>query len=175
MVKCGRCGVEIADSFDICPNCGNNLAESQTSAKSSEDLKCPSCGESLKPNAEFCSKCGTKVANDLNRCENCGSEIPDGVLFCPTCGAKVKQPQKNQQVNICRNCGFKLEEDSAFCPECGANIQTGEKVTIPIKNSNQGFIDKININSIIKPTIVALVVSIILSISPCPFYNYMSS
>ncbi|WP_405276769.1 zinc-ribbon domain-containing protein [Methanobrevibacter sp.] len=164
MVKCSRCGVEIADSFDICPNCGNNLAESQTPAESSEDLKCPSCGESLKPNADFCSKCGTKVANDSNRCENCGSEVPDAVLFCPTCGAKVKQPQKTQQVNICRNCGFKLESDSTFCPECGTNIQTGEMATIPTKNSNQGFIDKININSIIKPTIVALVVSIILSI-----------
>ena len=164
MVKCSRCGVEIADSFDICPNCGNSLAESQTPAESSEDLKCPSCGESLKPNADFCSKCGTKVANDSNRCENCGSEVPDAVLFCPTCGAKVKQPQKTQQVNICRNCGFKLESDSAFCPECGTNIQTGEMATIPTKNSNQGFIDKININSIIKPTIVALVVSIILSI-----------
>lgn len=164
MVKCSRCGVEIADTFDICPNCGNNLAESQTPAESSEDLKCPSCGESLKPNADFCSKCGTKIANESNRCETCGSEVPDGVLFCPTCGTKVKQPQKTQQVNICRNCGFQLEDDATFCPECGANLQTGEMAAIPTKNSNQGFIDKININSIIKPTLVALVVSIILSI-----------
>ena len=164
MVKCSRCGVEIADSFDICPNCGNNLAESQTSAGLNEDLRCPACGESLKPYADFCSKCGTKVVNDSNRCENCGSEVPEGILFCQTCGTKVKQPQKTQQVNICPNCGFKLEDDSVFCPECGANIQTGEIATIPTKNSNQGFIDKININNIIKPTIVALVVSIILSI-----------
>ena len=75
MVKCGRCGVEIADSFDICPNCGNNLAESQTSAKSSEDLKCPSCGESLKPNAEFCSKCGTPIDEGHKFCRKCGTPV----------------------------------------------------------------------------------------------------
>ena len=164
MVKCSRCGVEIDDSFDICPNCGNNLAESQISSESNDNTICPSCGESLKPNADFCSKCGTKVVDDSNRCESCGSEVPDGVLFCPTCGTKVTQHQKTPQVKICRNCGFQLDEDTTFCPECGTNIQTGEMANIPTNNSNQGFIDKININAIIKPTIVALVISIILSI-----------
>ena len=164
MVKCSRCGVEIADSFDVCPNCGNNLTESQTPPESSEDLKCPSCGELLQPDADFCIKCGTKVVNDSNRCENCGSEVPDGVLFCPTCGTKVKQPQRTQQANICPNCGFKIEDEGAFCPECGTNIKTGEKKTIPTNNSNQGFIDKINLNNIIKPTVVALIVAIILSV-----------
>ena len=164
MVKCSRCGVEIADSFDICPNCGSNLVESQTPAESSEDLKCPSCGELLQPDEDFCTACGTKVGNDLNRCEKCGSEVQDGVLFCPTCGTKVKQPQITQPANICPNCGFKLEEDSAFCPECGTKLQTGENHSIPTNNSNQGFIDKINLNNIVKPTLVALILSIILSI-----------
>lgn len=164
MVKCSRCGVEIADSFEICPNCGNNLAEVQTSSESNEYLKCPSCGESLKPNAEFCSKCGTKVGSDSNRCERCGSEVPEGVLFCPTCGEKVIQSQRTPNVGLCPNCGFRLDEDATFCPECGKNIQTGETANIPAKNSNQGFIDKININTIIKPTIVALAVAVVLSI-----------
>ena len=165
MVKCSRCGVNVDDSFNICPNCGNDLSESQAPVESNDELVCSNCGEPLKQDAEFCSKCGTKVAEDNpNRCESCGSEVPEGVLFCPTCGTKVKQPQKAPQARICRNCGFKLDEDTAFCPECGTNFKTGEKSSAALQNSNQGFVDKINIASIIKPTIVSLVVAIVLSI-----------
>lgn len=165
MVKCSRCGITVDDSFNICPNCGNDLAESQSLTESNEELICSNCGEPLKPDAEFCSKCGTKVAEDnSNRCESCGSEVPDGVLFCPTCGSKVKQHKKTPQARICRNCGFRLDEDTTFCPECGTNFQTGEKSSLALQKSNQGFLDKININSIIRPTIVALVVAIVLSI-----------
>ena len=163
MVKCSRCGVNVDDSFNICPNCGNDLAEPQGPVESNEESICSNCGEPLKDNAEFCSKCGTKVAEDnSNRCESCGSEVPEGVLFCPTCGTKVKQPQKTPQARICRNCGFRLDDDTMFCPECGTNFQTGKKSGITFQN--QGFIDKININTIIKPTIASLVVAIILSI-----------
>lgn len=165
MVKCSRCGITVDDSFNICPNCGNDLAESQSLTESNEELICSNCGEPLKPDAEFCSKCGTKVAEDnSNRCESCGSEVPDGVLFCPTCGSKVKQHKKTPQARICRNCGFRLDEDTTFCPECGTNFQTGEKSSLVLQKSNLGFLDKININSIIRPTIVALVVAIVLSI-----------
>lgn len=165
MVKCSRCGITVDDSFNICPNCGNDLAESQSLTESNEELICSNCGEPLKPDAEFCSKCGTKVAEDnSNRCESCGSEVPDGVLFCPTCGSKVKQHKKAPQARICRSCGFRLDEDTTFCPECGTNFQTGEKSSLALQKSNQGFLDKININSIIRPTIVALVVAIVLSI-----------
>lgn len=165
MVKCSRCGVNVDDSFNICPNCGNDLAESQVPTESNDESVCSNCGEPLKQDAEFCSKCGTKVAEDNpNKCESCGSEVPEGVLFCPTCGAKVKQPQKAPQARICRNCGFRLDEDTTFCPECGTNFQTGEKSNVALQNSNRGFIDKININAIIKPTIVALVVATVLSI-----------
>ena len=164
MVRCSRCGVEIDDSFETCPNCGNNLAQQKTAAESSDESACSNCGEPLKLDAEFCSKCGTKVkANDSNRCEQCGAEIPDGVLFCATCGAKVKQQQK-PQARICRNCGFRLDEDTAFCPECGTNFQTGEMANLPVKSQNKGFIDRININTLIRPTIAALVVAVVLSI-----------
>ena len=164
MVKCSRCGVNVDDSFEICPNCGNNLSESQSISESNEETICSNCGEILKPNSEFCSKCGTKVGTeDSNRCETCGSEVPEGVLFCPTCGTKVKQKQTSH-VKRCSNCGSVLQDDEDFCPECGTNVKTGEMANIPARGSNQGFIDKININSIIKPTIAALVSAIILSI-----------
>lgn len=169
MVKCSRCGVEVADSFDMCPNCGNLLSISQEGADEiTSDLTCPDCGALVNEGADFCSECGTKIANDTsNRCESCGSEVPEGVLFCPTCGIKVKQVelvQNDDHVYVCRNCGFRIEEEVTFCSECGINIITGEKQEIQNTNQNQGFVDKINLNKIIKPTIIALVVAVILSI-----------
>ncbi len=169
MVKCSRCGVEVADTFETCPNCGNNLSqpEIETSHESQDASKCHVCGEEIKPDAEFCSKCGTKVeAVSADRCTGCGSEIPEGVLFCPTCGTKIEQ-RKVPQFRRCPSCGFQLEEDVTFCPECGANVTTGERVESPSQtsqDSNQSFTDKINFNKIIKPTGVALLVSILLSI-----------
>lgn len=169
MVRCSRCGVEVADSFDMCPNCGNSLAEPQGAVnETSGDLTCANCGAPINNDADFCSECGTKVEQDnSNRCDSCGSEVPDGVLFCPTCGRKVRQvqpPQESKQVHICRNCGFQIEEEVTFCPECGVNIFTGEKPEIQSASPNQSFTDKINFNKIIKPTIVTLIGAVLLSI-----------
>jgi len=168
MVKCSRCGVEIDDSFEICPNCGNNLAVSnEKTSNESNEMTCDNCGASLKDNADFCSECGTKVGStDSNRCSGCGSEIPDGVLFCPTCGTKVEQ---KPELNRCSNCGFELEDDATFCPECGINVQTGTKPeNVPSSaadaSKNMSFVDKINFNKIIKPTIVSLIAAVILSV-----------
>lgn len=89
------------------------------------------------------------------------------MLFCPTCGTKVKQPphvRTDDNVHICRNCGFQIEEDVTFCLECGTNILTGEKPKTQSARTDLGFVDKINFNRIINPTIVELIAAIILSI-----------
>ena len=69
MVKCSRCGVEIDDSFELCPNCGNELNEETTKKESeaerNESVKvsktCPKCGYKLENDAEFCSECGQSL------------------------------------------------------------------------------------------------------------------
>ena len=160
MVKCDRCGVEVDDSFENCPNCGNSFAQSQSEnpAESNEERTCGNCGAKLKDDAAFCSSCGREVVDD-GKCEACGSKVPPNVLFCPTCGAKVKQKQLPKEVLTCPNCGFRVDGETVFCPECGSNVKTGEKTVV----ENKGFIDKINLNSILKPAIVSLVAAIILS------------
>ena len=169
MVRCGRCGVDVADSFETCPNCGNNLAQSnmESSDNGGDDLKCSTCGTLLSSEAEFCPKCGTKVEIDTaERCKGCGSEIPEGVLFCPICGNKVEQ-KKAPQFKRCSNCGFELEEDVTFCPECGTNVMTGKMAESPQaspQDSNQSFADKLNINKILKHVAVSLLASVVLSI-----------
>lgn len=163
MVKCSRCGVNVDDSFEICPNCGNSLVKSQqeTPAESDKEVICSNCGATLKGDTAFCSSCGSKVevAED-NKCRECGSEVPENVLFCPTCGAKVEQKQIPPKITkTCPNCGFNVDDETTFCPECGTNVETGVKPTI----QNKSFADKINLNSIIKPGIISVIVAIVLS------------
>lgn len=164
MVKCGRCGVEIDDSFKTCPNCGNSLEKSlETPTESMGEKVCSNCGAKLKENDGFCPSCGTKFeTNEVNKCEECGSEVPENVLFCPTCGAKVKQKQP-KTTKACPNCGFNLDDETTFCPECGTNVFTESKSESRQTSPNQSFADKLNLNSILKPTIISLIVAIILS------------
>ena len=168
MVKCSRCGLEIMGEQNICPNCGNDLTDLEESSPQSDGNNiCNNCGAPLKEDAAFCDKCGNKIASadEVPKCEGCGSEIPENVLFCPTCGAKVKQ--KPRAINgICPNCGFELEKDIAFCPDCGSNVFTDEKTNAVIQStiSGNGFLDKINLNVIMVPTIISVIASIILSL-----------
>ena len=167
MVKCSRCGVDVADSFTICPNCGNSLEqkEAETPAQPNGEAKGSNCGAPVNADAEFCSSCGSRVESsaDENRCQSCGSEIPENVLFCPTCGTKVEQKRPPKINRNCPNCGADLDDGTVFCPECGTSVKTGDTKKVVPTNPNQSFADKINLNSIIKPTIVTLIVSIVLS------------
>jgi uncharacterized membrane protein YvbJ len=141
MVKCSNCGVDVPDDSEICPNCGNSLVKNkQNNEQKTEDIK-----------------------DDVLKCENCGSELSENTLFCSVCGTKVNIVKK-QITKACPNCGVPVEEDTTFCPECGANIFTGEKSNLELNSANKSFSDKIDLNTIIKPTVVALVASIILSL-----------
>lgn len=159
MVKCSKCGVENKETSEFCHNCGNKLTGS-SDVKGT--IKCSGCGAELNANATFCPKCGKKV-DGANLCRSCGSEIPGDVAFCPSCGTKVAF---NQNHKACTNCGAPLDGESIFCPECGSNVQTGIKNASPAQaNSqiNQGFLDRLDFNILVKPTIVAVIFSLILA------------
>ncbi|AMD18050.1 hypothetical protein TL18_08475 [Methanobrevibacter sp. YE315] len=143
MVKCDKCGVEVDDSFELCPNCGNNLKISK------EDE------ESQSQNVVY------------GKCEKCNSDLPENVIFCPSCGSKVIQPSKPKEsdLKVCKNCGHVVEDETTFCTECGANIFTGKIGEYKQgAEANNNFKEKINFNAIILPTIVSLVAAIILSL-----------
>ena len=80
MVKCNRCGVEIADSFELCPNCGNDLTKDKVTKNADSDVKidenvnagktCPHCGTTLESDAEFCSQCGQSLTAPIKKSDN---------------------------------------------------------------------------------------------------------
>lgn len=166
MVKCGSCGLEVSDDLENCPNCGNDLNKSEEIVVEVEDsLKCNNCGAELKEGNSFCPKCGNKIESEEKtslKCENCGSALPDNTLFCSTCGAKVNTV-KTVTKKHCPNCGNELDDEATFCDECGSNVFTGEKTKHEVI-SNASFADKIDLNTIIKPSVIALITSIILSL-----------
>lgn len=167
MVKCNNCGVNVSDDLEYCPNCGNNLASSDESQSLSEcnvNIRCSNCGAEVNSNNEFCPSCGNKLENeDKNlKCENCGAELHENDLFCKICGSKVSFSKKVIQTKVCSNCGSKIEDNVEFCPECGNNVRTGVK-TIH-EHDVASSENKINLESIIKTSIMALIVSIIISV-----------
>lgn len=166
MVKCTNCGLEVSDNFKNCPNCGNNLSDlnEEKEIVIQEKTICSNCGTELKENNSFCPSCGTKVQTeeDSLKCEKCGADLPKNTLFCTTCGTKVNTvPEVIKK--LCPNCGTEIDEGSTFCDECGTNIFTGEKNNNLNLNSTNSFVEKINLNVIVKPAIVALIVALILS------------
>ena len=158
--------MEVADDVENCPNCGNDMNKSEVmEAEAANPLTCDNCGAELKEGNSFCPKCGDKVeTNDENslKCENCGSPLSENTLFCETCGTKVNTVKKVSN-KVCPSCGAELEDCVTFCEECGTNVFTGEKNKQEVSASNS-FAEKIDLNEIIKPSVVALITSVILSL-----------
>ena len=129
MVKCSRCGVEIDDSLELCPNCGNDLTkvEEKPPAKPVENNVCSKCGLELSEDSDFCPNCGNKLnVIQTNTCYECGSQIGENDLICSMCGSKINYPK------LCPNCGNQLDDESDFCPECGQGINSGKNEVVPI-------------------------------------------
>ncbi len=135
MVKCGRCGVEIEDSFEICPNCGHDLnsVEDKPLIETTKDGTCSHCGVKITDDSDFCPNCGNNLNTvQMLKCSECGSQINENDLICSTCGSKINY-QKS-----CSNCGNPLDVGAEFCDECGQNVSSVKKdiVSVPEKNSN---------------------------------------
>lgn len=166
MVKCSSCGLEVSDDLENCPNCGNDLIKSDVIEEEViGPLICNNCGAEVEEGVSFCPKCGNKMESEEEtslKCENCGAELPENTLFCSTCGTKVNKVKKVNK-KLCPNCGSEVDDTVTFCNECGANIFTGEKNKQEIVSTNS-FVDKIDLNTIIKPSGIALITSIILSL-----------
>ena len=131
MVKCNNCGVEIDDSFELCPNCGADLAAvNENPIDHTKSTTCSKCGSQITDDADFCPNCGNKLNEvQILRCDECGSEIGENDLICSVCGSKINHPK------LCPNCGTPLDDSSDFCAQCGQNINSNSAI-VPIIEEN---------------------------------------
>ena len=54
----------------------------------SDNQKCPSCGEDNAEDAKFCNSCGGRMEVEKTFCSNCGKEMTETARFCSECGTK---------------------------------------------------------------------------------------
>lgn len=103
VVKCEKCGAEVANNIAFCSACGNPMPRNET-GNTEDKIKCESCGSLVNKGMRFCTVCGKpmKIAVAV---EN-PVEAPSAV-----------------QPKTCPNCGVQIENDAVFCAECGTKIQ----------------------------------------------------
>lgn len=89
IVKCEKCGAEVASGMAFCSSCGNAMPVKKANESK---VVCNSCGAELDSGAKFCVSCGAKVEEQIKNvkvCPACGVEVSEGSAFCTSCGAKL--------------------------------------------------------------------------------------
>lgn len=80
-VRCSKCNALVAETAKFCPECGNKVANNQTTS-------CPSCNAQIPQGTKFCPECGAKIVSN-QVCPKCGVKVEGNTKFCPECGEKL--------------------------------------------------------------------------------------
>ena len=93
------------------------VASAFTGSSAASGEKCPKCGNSIAPTANFCTACGSKIEriNPL-ACPECGYITSQGDNFCKSCGHKLVEDLH------CSECGEKVVNGQSFCTKCGNKL-----------------------------------------------------
>lgn len=137
VVRCEKCGAEVANNAAFCSSCGAAMPK-QTVAADADSIKCIGCGAMVSKNMRFCTSCGKPIADSLQsqptvqpeppapkKCPGCGAEVEEGMSFCSFCGTAIDKQvvvTEESTARKCPNCNFEVEEGLAFCTECGTKL-----------------------------------------------------
>ncbi|RAP43429.1 zinc ribbon domain-containing protein [uncultured Methanosphaera sp.] len=177
MVKCDNCGITIPEGMESCPNCGKPApikAGEDQEFKSDESQE-----DKTKENQELKSEEEQNSSEQTitRTCKNCGARIYSDNIICPLCGNRLDEEYEEKEEQKCEKCGTPIPENTLFCPTCGTKVNNQKgtgysqeysaNINDNIKKreeSNSGIGKKINLVSIIIPAVIALIMSIVLSI-----------
>lgn len=142
IVKCPRCGSEVASTAAFCISCGAAMPTPTPTPSFTGGVRCTYCNSIVPAGMKFCTSCGrpmstiSQPSQSKMQCSGCGADLEPGMAFCTTCGTPVSasaQPVPNEQVdepvsvqpaaeqNRC-SCGAVLAEGTAFCTACGKPV-----------------------------------------------------
>ena len=107
IVRCEKCGAEVAKGVAFCSSCGASMPKTEEDAADTR-VKCASCGAMVEKGMRFCTACGKPMT------------IPEQpiALEQPT----VPEQSVASQKRTCPSCGEEMAEDLAFCTECGTKL-----------------------------------------------------
>lgn len=132
MVKCEKCGMNLADNCIIvwkCPSCGKvfkvsleklrKIQEQRHKTIGKNILKCSDCGHALDDgNEEITCKCST-----------CGNIIVGNLEYFVGENFSFTQSTENVRSGFikCPECGKEIKDTETSCPECGYSFIEHEK------------------------------------------------
>ena len=105
VVRCGKCGAEIANNVAFCSSCGAKIVTNSNAELDENLIRCSGCGAMVEKNVKFCTSCGKQLSivqqevtseSDIvaeqtktpNICSACGAEMAVNTVFCTQCGNK---------------------------------------------------------------------------------------
>jgi len=129
MAFCVKCGTQIGEGANFCPNCGTPIATVGVEInqdKAVNIIQTQSAGTPFNQNTPMAN---TPIAADEKYCFSCGSVIKKAAEVCPRCG--VHQSNRSGIIAIdvhCISCGKMIRKEAAICPYCGVpQASTGSK------------------------------------------------
>lgn len=87
-MKCNKCGYDLKEDNEYCPNCGTKVELVD------DKVECLHCHYRMEQGSNFCPKCGKGVIIDNSKCKYCGYALEEDNQFCPNCGKERKQEEK---------------------------------------------------------------------------------
>lgn len=68
----------------------------QVKSATVQEVRCPSCSESVRASLDYCPNCGETVPGDTSttgpstsRCPECNTDVDPGMEFCGSCGSDL--------------------------------------------------------------------------------------
>lgn len=86
MKRCSKCGLEVTDDCNFCPNCGGKcIFDSQNG-----DTVVENTAPELSENAQNADETAAEpVEQKVNLCPRCSKNVDGSFTFCPHCGANL--------------------------------------------------------------------------------------
>jgi len=139
---CGKCGEQIPDDSQACPNCGTRTGGSSVipSVPVSAGVSCPDCGSKNLQTIVESNTSGSGGGYGTGK--GCLGFLLFGPLglLCGSCGSKAKVTTTNKTFWVCQDCGHKFRNTEELLQETKKQLILGAGLGILLAIATVCFI-----------------------------------